>query len=755
MFTCEQCGLNIKNEFNYLRHLQAKVSCKFKKKVNGKYQCNFCMTKFTRMDNYTRHMREMHKNEEMNHIGSILFSCGISECKQSFQDVESLYQHRKTHEAHQDFRLVTSAHGKSCQLLRAFFPKSIKGLTGALFYAYQIIIQLLCNLLIPIKFFKVNLTIFLEMIQLDAYGHPINVKTFPFTGKGFQVSRGVDFKRELQLTLGDIERNVEEFLHQGSGWIAGPPVMIQAEVTKCKPLYGKGCGLHTSKYIRNEGITNVVQDSMPDDGLCFYYAIASGILGKDCTKEDMLHFMEKKFGLNNETKSKFPPMDIKKIKKIEEKHTLSRSINVIYQDEEGDCLPVYASRKLHLDPIVLMLFQTTENDSNHQPIYHYSIVHDPNMLFAKRHVEEEGAIATSRTTKRYICYNCFNTLDTSAAYKNHVRFCHENKEQVIIMPDPGDKLSFKASDKSCDKSFKSAFMLFFDFESLNIPADTPCSCSHEVLENTEKYLEEVKWFEGLSLEEQDEHLAQMLMIDGEEAKEQNDLDLEAALNGTKPKKAKVTNSPKLCHHKTKMLKEQPPFSYSLVLCDRNRNVLETKSYIGEDCGDNFIDTVLHLSEKYLPTLSPGKPMEKMTPYQLEALYQISHCYLCGYYMHREERVLDHDHLTGSFLGTAHNICNLKRKESATLCCFAHNFSNYDSHFLIRSLNRFPKKIHDLFSIPLNGQKFKSFTINKKISFLDSISFIPDSLAKCVEMLKKIKMLIFNGKKSFQNNEERI
>ena len=55
---------------------------------------------------------------------------------------------------------------------------------------------------------------------------------------------------------------------------------------------------------------------------------------------------------------------------------------------------------------------------------------------------------------------------------------------------------------------------------------------------------------------------------------------------------------------------------------------------------------------------------------------------------------DHDHLTGKYIGPAHNSCNLnKRREKPFLSIFMHNFSGYDSHLILPFLTKknFPLK----------------------------------------------------------------
>ena len=50
-----------------------------------------------------------------------------------------------------------------------------------------------------------------------------------------------------------------------------------------------------------------------------------------------------------------------------------------------------------------------------------------------------------------------------------------------------------------------------------------------------------------------------------------------------------------------------------------------------------------------------------------------------------DKVLDHCHYGGEFLGSAHNECNLKRKTLNFIPMLAHNLSNYDLHLLFKKL----------------------------------------------------------------------
>ena len=87
------------------------------------------------------------------------------------------------------------------------------------------------------------------------------------------------------------------------------------------------------------------------------------------------------------------------------------------------------------------------------------------------------------------------------------------------------------------------------------------------------------------------------------------------------------------------------------------------------------------------------------------------CHICGEsgFSGNNKKVRDHDHLTGRFRGTAHNLCNLTFKEPSFIPVVFHNLSGYDAHLFIRQLG---VSEGDIDCIPNNEEKYISFT--KKI-----------------------------------------
>lgn len=678
---CTYCDRSFSNRFNFIRH-QDSLRCKKNHETvfsdpAVSFPCEYCDLVFDRSFNLRRHKSVYHPLGR----SKIHFQCGI--CSTYFKTKEEVETHKETtHRTHNDFQLIQSAHHRQCQLLRAFFPANIKTMDEGLHYAMDRMEKLVEALAVDLNFFKLNFIMTVEMYRLNDRGEIYQTQSFPFRGFGLQISNGRTedgVYKDLARICGDFERNVDEFLYRGSGWIVSRPVFLEAEVVQCQPLAGGSCGVHEAVWARTKGV-QVQTSRMHPDGDCFYNAIASYFLGEK-VKENLLSDFVAKM-------SRLPvtPVRVADIATFEQtnKH-LDCNINVVYKDERETVIPIRAGKNMKAkNQIVLILFnvrhqsgeEEEEGEETGPVVNHYALVRSPEKLFAKRFVSETGQV--QKTSNVFLCYNCLNTQKTRGAHSKHVAYCHQNECQIVRMPSEGEVLSFEEKKKKATRVFKSAFMLFFDFESLQVTPEKPCTCTEEVLENTRRERERQEKWDRLTLDEQ-----RNIYLDERTAEGQLHADWECRVfdamctNRRPPRFPRTLPRPKkkkVCTHKTFVLKEQPPFAYSLVLVDRDGKVREKKAYVGLDAAENFVQTVLNISDKYLPSLSPGVPMESMSDVERALLRSTDVCYLCETVIQEDEkRCLDHDHLNGKFLGVAHNLCNLRRREAHVLSCFAHNF----------------------------------------------------------------------------------
>jgi hypothetical protein len=783
---CHRCQQVFVRKYTLLRHQNADLDCSFYNKESKQWECEHCRAKFVRPHNYKRHLKLVHgqySRERREPPPSSLpdsllpppppppafrlcFACGV--CARHFATRGEVKTHRQTAhnlEKSNKFQLYNQAHDGQTTVHRAYFEEGT-GLQSGLMQAADQTVGLIRQLASTFPYginYKMSLSATVEMSKVDEGGQDLATEAFSFKSELFQLRPFTDVVGEVAMAVGDIERSVEEFVFRGSGWVVDAPLFVDVRASACSPLSGSGCDLHVAYHAKKVGLVvdlNSVKLTGPKQmGYCLYYALAAHFVGD--RDAEMLDEFVSVWGCPAGR-----DVALTDLGKVEDAwKDLDIGINVVFKDEDGRILPVRCSPNYKAkNEVVLLLAHTMNPDARH-----YALVKDPSLLFAKRTTSTSAAAGKRWTSRRYVCWNCCNVVSGEAELERHKAFCQRQNCQLVVMPEKGEYISFQEGDELTQsvnrRTFKSGLMLFFDFECLQVERRRTCACSEEKMERTRRLRQEEEEWANVGEEERQAVAADRCMEWGEEERR----DLEDAwytewmrvLCGRGERKSVEYATVKhareslrllrederrqlrkqrrekidVCTHQSHRKFDHKAFAYSLVLVDRELRVHHESTYVGGDATKHFVDTLVALERRFLPQLTtPGVPISNMTKEDRVKLKKRQKCYLCHAHMQPSERVLDHDHLTGKFLGVAHNACNLKRKEDFSIACFAHNLSGYDSHLLVRDLNRHPA-VTDIRPIALNFEKFKCFTVNSRLKFLDSAAFLPDSLAKLVENLK--------------------
>ena len=114
-------------------------------------------------------------------------------------------------------------------------------------------------------------------------------------------------------------------------------------------------------------------------------------------------------------------------------------------------------------------------------------------------------------------------------------------------------------------------------------------------------------------------------------------------------------------------------------------------------------------------------------------FQLSNsCWICDKLFDvGDDKVRDHCHITGKYRGAAHWKCNINLKLSKKIPVIFHNLKGYDSHLIIKEVNKSDVKVN---VIPNGLEKYIAFTTNKNLVFIDSMQFMSSSLNSLVKNL---------------------
>ena len=82
-------------------------------------------------------------------------------------------------------------------------------------------------------------------------------------------------------------------------------------------------------------------------------------------------------------------------------------------------------------------------------------------------------------------------------------------------------------------------------------------------------------------------------------------------------------------------------------------------------------------------------------------------------------------------GFAHWNCNINLKLTKTVPVIFHNLRVYDSHLIMKKIDKFDVKVN---VIPRGLEKYMAFTINKNLVQIDSKEFMNSSLDALIKNL---------------------
>jgi hypothetical protein len=142
-----------------------------------------------------------------------------------------------------------------------------------------------------------------------------------------------------------------------------------------------------------------------------------------------------------------------------------------------------------------------------------------------------------------------------------------------------------------------------------------------------------------------------------------------------------------------------------------------------------------------------------------------------------KRVVHHDHITGEYLATICNRCNLQHTYERFLPVYIHNLKGYDSHFIVPYLMKYGSVAKDVTCIPNNEERYISFSKKIKVGeyldkngvshdatyeirFLDTLAFMATSLDSLASNLRdscnsveQLRHTFKNVSQHFTNDDE--
>ena len=189
--------------------------------------------------------------------------------------------------------------------------------------------------------------------------------------------------------------------------------------------------------------------------------------------------------------------------------------------------------------------------------------------------------------------------------------------------------------------------------------------------------------------------------------------------------------------------EQVPCGYCFkVVSDYENLNMGLELYRGENCVEHFLNKLIDYGNKIKKILDTNKPMI-MTKEQENEFLKCDTCHICkGKINDVNDKVRDHDHISGLYRGCSHNSCNLNLNyKNYKIPIYFHNLKGFDGHLIIKELGKM--NVGNIDIIAQNFEKYVMFSF-KNFQFLDSFGFLSSSLDTLASNLLK------DGKENFKH-----
>lgn len=642
--------------------------------IDKKFRCQYCESFFTRNYDCVIHEKTFHQIRQ-------IFSC--VHCDDFFFTNNELLQHMDIHsDSSVSFKLHKSVFNGAAEIFRkTIFTQESKPDPFLIFADV--------NLLREITNIMIHQTIKRKSCLFTFIAHSVFVKfndagdiseKIPYVINTGSVKINFAFSRRTMLTIlrqkiNEVDTRLQDFSENGSGWTLIDIPFIDLSFASTKAIRG-GCGVHYSK---TQGLINIKNT----DEYCLLYCILAffyrnAFVGEAKYKASSYEPLLSRFSYDNGASFPISPDKIGELEEDDGHQLPPFKINV-FVEKDNEVFPI---RSAILDDddtrdpmgethsIINVLLVEGFDTLSQKRLYHYILIDSPSNFIRKRYNKNSRS-------NQVACKKCFTAFRSMERLVLHESLCGTKSKGILCFEQNPEK---KIKYEKAWRHFPHILAGFLDFESLVKKSD-----------GENQYCTECCETQAISCQ----------------------------------------------HSYTFHSHHHSAINYTFILVDRDMDVVYERYYTGEDAVEDLFHNLYCLMPRIRSLINQVQDMD-FTEKDRRNFEKARVCHICMKKFEADdedgekEKVRDHCHVTGKFLGAAHSSCNLFRREMSLVKIFAHNFSGYDSHLLISNLHK--SDFNDISAVPKSGEKFLSLTLDKFFCFVDSMSFLPGSLDTLIKTL---------------------
>ena len=303
------------------------------------------------------------------------------------------------------------------------------------------------------------------IVQLAFY-KPFNQTTTDwacphFLSKPMVILREEDIEPFLADAHAQLDKHVDKFTNNGSGWTLESVMSLSVYIAKYAPLKGSSY-IELPKYLKDKkAIINVKNE----DNKCLKWTLLSALHpAKDNPHRvnKYMQFKELRF-----TGVDFP-VRLSQIMKVEQLNDLA--INVFGYSKQARIHPLYLSKDHTRDPINLLLITKVEDGKN---ISHYCWIRDFNRLCCDQN--KHGG-------KTFFCTRCISPHCSERTLSDHLIYCRgvDAPPCHAVFPEVNLESMYLPETKfrHFQNMIKAPYVVYADTESIIRPMTTPTTNSN-------------------------------------------------------------------------------------------------------------------------------------------------------------------------------------------------------------------------------------------------------------------------------------
>ena len=303
--------------------------------------------------------------------------------------------------------------------------------------------------------YKANLVFHVEFMKNNPSGLAKTTEAY-FRSDVMTILSAHAIDAAVQKAFSDIEKRIEKWTREGSGWTVTKVLNVYLDFAKYTPLKGSSYLDLPDKLKSKKAIINVKNN----DQKCLMWALLSALHPVGSNPHRVSKYKQYENELNFAVVGF--PTPLSQMPKVERLNNLA--INVFGYSKQAGIHPLYLSKDHTRDPINLLMITEVKDGKTKS---HYCWIRDFNRLCFEQ---------TKHANRKHFCLRCISPHSSERTLKEHLIYCRgvDAAPCHAVFPQASEDGSPPTIQfKNIQHLMKAPYVIYADTESIIKPTDNP------------------------------------------------------------------------------------------------------------------------------------------------------------------------------------------------------------------------------------------------------------------------------------------